>query len=71
MDDKHYQITVFCDFSKAFDTIHDPILLKKLEVYEFRGKTNDWFKSYLSNRQQYTVFNKALSSHNKVNFGVP
>lgn len=71
LDNKLYQLTVFCDLSKAFDTIDHDILIEKLKVYGIRGKENQWFKSYLNNRMQYTVFNNTLSSHKRIRYGVP
>ena len=37
LDDKESKIAVFCDLSKAFDTISHPILMKKLRVYGICG----------------------------------
>ena len=42
---------------KAFDTVNHQILLPKLNHYEICGVSNDWFKSYLSNRSQYISIN--------------
>ena len=44
---------VFADSQKAFDTVDHQILLAKLNHCGIRGVSNDWFKSYLSNRNQY------------------
>ena len=71
IDNKLYQITIFCDFSKAFDTISHTILLDKLKTFGIRGPAHSWFISYLNNRKQYTVFNKINSSYSRVNTGVP
>lgn len=72
MDSKTFQITVFCDLSKTFDTISHPILLeKKLNNYEIRGIVNKWFEGYLKYRQQYVVYNEGQSSFSKIYLGVP
>ena len=43
----------FVDSQKAFDTVDHLILLAKLNHCGIRGVSNDWFKSYLSNCNQY------------------
>jgi hypothetical protein len=43
--------------SKAYDVLDHKILLLKLDAYGKRGLVNQWFKSYLCNRKQYTEIN--------------
>jgi hypothetical protein len=62
---------IFLDLSKAFDTVDHGILLFKLQYYGVRGHVYDWFKSYLSNRKQFTVIGSARSSEQPVSIGVP
>ena len=50
-------LAVFIDLKKAFDTVNHEILLKKLEHYGIRNKSNDWFQSYLKEREQFVAVN--------------
>ena len=54
---KEHVVGIFCDLSKAFDTLNHPILLSKLSHYGIRGQPLLWFKDYLKNRKQYVTFN--------------
>ena len=57
------------DLQKAFDTVDHQILLAKLNHYGIHGVSNDWFKSYLSNRNQYVSINGYESSLAALNCG--
>ena len=52
IDKKMFNLVVFIDLKKAFDTVNYDILLKKPEFYGITGQANDLLKSYLSNRRQ-------------------
>ena len=69
-NDEH-TISIYLDLSKAFDCVNHNILLSKLEHYGVRGVALNFFKSYLSNRKQYTVVNGHVSDLLNVICGVP
>ena len=71
LDEGDYVLGVFLDFSKAFDTVNHAILLSKLNKYGINGIAQKWFRSYLDNRKQYTVFNNSKSSTHLITCGVP
>ena len=71
MDNKKHMMGIFIDLSKAFDTLNHSILLQKLSNYGIRGVANDWFKNYLTNREQYVIYNNILSSKCTITTGVP
>ena len=71
LDDGHIVCGVFVDLEKAFDTVHHDILCDKLNAYGLRGKVNDLFKSYLSNRKQYVSLNGFDSTLEDITCGVP
>ena len=64
-------IGVFCDLSKAFDTLDHEILLSKLDHYGIRGKWLSWIRSYLTNRQQFVDMDGVKSSMSPISVGVP
>jgi len=64
-------ISVFLDLKKAFDTVDHNILLKKLYAYGIRGNYYNWFKSYLSDRSQYVVYDDKQSDTHHIKCGVP
>ena len=64
-------VSIFLDFSKAFDCVNHNILLEKMSAYGVRGVASRWFKSYLSGRLQYVSFNNATSELCSIDRGVP
>ena len=50
LDDVKYSAGVFVDLKKAFGIIDHNIPFKKLDYYGVRGIANEWFASYLKNR---------------------
>jgi len=71
IDKNRIPISIFLDFKKAFDCVDHQILLSKLNYYGIRGLTNEWFRSYLYDRIQYTVVGHSSSVPNIVTHGVP
>ena len=61
----------FIDLKKAFDTVNHNILVTKLEHYGIRDSSLEWFKSYLTNRQQFVSFIGHLSDKKIITCGVP
>ena len=71
LDDGNIGCGVFVDLQKAFDTVDHQLPLAKLNHYGICGVSNDWFKSYLSNGNQYVSINGYESGLATINYSVP
>ena len=71
LDNKRFGCGIFIDLQKAFDTVNHAILLSKLEHYGVRGCALEWFRSYLSDRNQYVSVNGSNSKLLSITCGVP
>ena len=57
-----FNLGIFIDLSKAFDTANHQIVISKLNNYKVKGKNLIWFKSYLENRKQYLSYNNDVTN---------
>ena len=62
---------LYIDFRKAFDLVDHNILFRKLSLYRCSPSAINWFKSYLSSRQQTIESEEGLSEFAHVRSGVP
>ena len=67
---KNKILGIFLDLNKAFDTVDHNILLYKLHYYSICGNAYNWFQSYLSKRQQYTIIGDCTSKVMPLSVGV-
>lgn len=63
LDKGHIATSLFLDFSKAFDCLNHNQLLKKMESLGIKGKTWQWFSSYLSGRQQFVEIQQKMGNN--------
>ena len=68
IDHGNVNAVVFLDLKKAFDTVDHAIILSKLNAY---GIGSEWFKSYLSDRNQKCFVNGFLSPNRSLSCGIP
>ena len=72
MDNGKVTALTLLDLSAAFDTIDHATLLERLYGhFGISGTVLQWFKSYISNRQQRVHIDGSLSCPQDLNFGVP
>ena len=63
---------IYFDFAKAFDSVNDDLILKKLKyMYNIDGTLLNFLREYLINRSQAVVLGNYKSSSKPVNSGVP
>ena len=72
MDNGKVTALTLLDLSAAFDTIDHSTLLERLRVhFGISGTVFQWFKSYISNRQQRVHIDGSRSCPQDLHFGVP
>ena len=64
-------IAVAADYSKAFDTINYPKLIKLLSDIGFSKQFLNIINSYLTNRTQFVQIDDIKSGTKLIHFGVP
>ena len=62
---------ILIDLQKAFDTIHQNILLLKMPSLGFSREVIDWYKSYLSSRKFHVNVHDKFSTSADLRCGVP
>ncbi len=74
MDRGMFNIAVFLDLQKAFDTINHDIMLEKLKqnkLYGLEEPSMNLLSSYLANRAQLCFVNGVLSGSMPISCGIP
>ena len=72
VDDKNNVILLMLDLSSAFDTLDHSILLNRYEsMLGIKRTALEWFKSYLSDRNQYVCIDNVYSKSCKIKCSVP
>ena len=66
-----YTLGIFLGLSKAFDTVNHNILLEKLKAYGIQSENLKWFRSYLSNRKQFILYDDFKTEVEIVKCGAP
>ena len=61
MESRKLVDSVLLDLRKAFDLVEHDLLLSKIDKYHVTNTSQEWFKSYLSNRTQRCCINGSLS----------
>ena len=66
LETNDYVRCLFVDFSRAFDTVRHPILIKKLKLLNLPPLVLNWIIHFLSVRTQTIIINGKVSSRLKI-----
>ena len=67
LETNDYVRCLMVDFSKVFDTVSHPILIKKLKLFNLPLLILNWIIRFLSDRTQTVIINGKVSSRLKIN----
>ena len=70
-NENKYRIGIFIDLSKAFDTVDQNILLKKIDMYGTKEKNLKWFHNCLTNIKQFIKYRDQNSELDVLRCDVP
>ena len=56
-------MSLFCDLTKAFDSVSYELLILMLEFYGVKGSILNWLKYYLHNRKRRVAFQSINSPY--------
>ena len=70
-DQRQVVSIISTDISKAFDSLHPPLLLSKLEAYGFQESAIQLLNSYLNERKYQVKIGRHVSSSRFVSHGCP
>ena len=70
LDNNKYDIGIFVDLKKAFDTVNHNILTSKLYFYGIHGVAHQWIMRYLENRYHFIHYDNCDSEVLKIYCGV-
>ena len=71
MDRGLYNLVVFLDLKKAFDTVNHEILLRKFQMYGFGENALTLLRCYLTHRTQKCQLKGIFSNQRKITCGIP
>ena len=71
IDKGEYNIAVFLDLQKAFDTVNHEVMLYKFFLYGVKGIDLKRFSSYLENRQWFCAHKNVKSDFRMVTCSMP
>ena len=71
MNKSEVTLAILIDYSKAFDTINQNILLEKSLKFNFLPQAVEIIFSYISDRKQYVQVDDKSSEISNMYFGVP
>src|SRR5688572_21885651 len=71
LKNKDSVLAVFIDFERAYDMLHIPTLLKKLQIMGINGNIYNWLRNFLSNRTFQVKVGASLSEKFILENGTP